>query len=125
MVVLLPVGCKQGVRVVADRSDHRCCIPGSSSNRPRGCCPSSIDVRVVQGYPHWAYSWSPFGGTGISLERVREATTYRCRLPLAFVRFHSKLRFVVDGEAHTKTCPLCRGARKGVGATKTSRTLLD
>jgi len=37
------------VRVVADRSDHRCRISCSSSNRPRGCGWSYYTRRQKQG----------------------------------------------------------------------------
>src|SRR5947209_352796 len=53
---------------------------------------------------------------------LKKVYVYLCLLP---VSSSLRISWVVDGEAHTQTCPLCRGARKGAGATKTSRTLLD
>lgn len=112
---------RQFARKCSAMSRHRTVIVTSTE----GWCPSSIDVRVVQGYPHWACSCSLFGGSG-NLARKGEASDH-CgyRSPLAFARFSNRHGLLADGKAHTKRCSLGRGARKGAGATQTSRTLLD
>jgi hypothetical protein len=81
----------------------------------------SIRIKEGRVNPHWACFCSLFGGTGVSLERGKEATAFRCRSPLAFARFYSRTGLLAGGDAYVKICSLCWGALNGAGAAAPAR----